>query len=175
VIGVLRFVGIFNAAVWLGATVLFVFGLGPAASSQEMRELIGGRNYPYFSVAIGQIFTVPYLHLFLGCSVLALLHVAAEWLYLGKYPRRLWLGLLLGLSVYGLFQSYWMQPHLSAWNRVRFSAGGSSEAAGRAFRIWHATSAGGNALALGAVAIYLWRMANPPDPARFVSATKFRG
>lgn len=170
----LRFVGIFNAAVWVGAAVLSVFGMGPAASSEEMRELIGARNYPYFSVAIGQIFLTPYSHLFLACSVLALIHLAAEWLYLGKYPQRLWLTLLVGLAVYGLFQNFWIQPHLTAWNRARFSKGASSEAAGRAYHIWHAVSTGGNLVAIGAVAIYLWRVANPPDPARFVSATKFR-
>jgi hypothetical protein len=28
---------------------------------------------------------------------------------------------------------------------------------------------------VGGLLVYLWRVANPPDPTRFVSASKFRG
>ncbi len=139
-----------------------------------MKDLIGARNYPYFSVAIYQILAVRYFHLFIVCSLLAVAHLAAEWLYLGKYPKRLWLGLILALTLFGLVQNYWLQPQLRSWNYLRFAQRPTSEPAGRAFRAWNAVSESGNVLVLLCLTVYLWRVANPSDPARFVSATKFR-
>src|SRR6266496_2641930 len=54
VIGFLRFLGILNAGVWLGAAIFFTFGAGPALFSQETQNLLGPKNYPYFSGAIAQ-------------------------------------------------------------------------------------------------------------------------
>ena len=47
-------------------------------------------------------------------------------------------------------------------------------AAGETFRTWHGMAQVLNFLMTGSVAVYLWRVANPPDPTRFLSATKFR-
>ena len=173
-IGLLRFVGVCNAAIWIGAAFWFIFGVDPASTSQEMKDLLGGRNYPYFSIAITQILSTRFFHLFFFCSLLALLHLAAEWLYLGKYPKRLWLGLVVSLFLFGLVQVWWLQPHLKSWHYIRYAQQPASEQAGRAFRAWSAVSEGANLIALCALGFYLWRVANPPDPARFVSATKFR-
>ncbi len=167
--------GVLNAAVWVGAAFLFVFGIDPAARSPELRDLIGPANFPYFSVAIGQLLVTRYFHLFLACASLALLHLAAEWLYLGKYPKRAWLGFLLALWLFGLFQNYWLQPNLKAWHYAQYAKPPQSERAARAFRAGHAASQAADFLALCSLAFYLWRVANPPDPARFVSTSKFRG
>jgi hypothetical protein len=174
VIGLLRFVGVINAAVWLGAACLSIFGMDPGATSQDIRDLIGTRNFPYFSVAISQILSTRYFHLFLLCSVVAIFHVAAEWLYLGKYPKKLWIGLVFSLFLFGFIEAFWLQPNLKTWHHLRYAQKPTSSAADRAFRAWNAVSKGANVLALCGLAIYLWRVTNPADPARFVSATKFR-
>jgi hypothetical protein len=175
VIGFLRFVGVLNAAAWFGAALLFVFGADPATSSPPMQDLLGPKNYPYFSVAIGQILATRYFYLYLICSLVALLHLLAEWLYFGKYPHRLWLALVLGLCLFGLVQGYWLQPRLGRWHQLAYTHPQQREAADRAFRLWHNVSVTGNFLALGGLAVYLWRVANPAGTTRFVSSAKFLG
>ncbi len=163
-----------NAAVWMGAAFFFVFGVEPGATSQAVRDLLGSRNFPYFSVSLSQVLAVRYFQLFLTCSFIALLHVGAEWLYLGKYPRRMWLALVLSLWVYGLVQNYWLQPHLKAWHYLRYAQRPQSADADRGYRAWQTVSHATDLIVLGCLTIYLWRVTNPSDPARFVSATKFR-
>ena len=173
-IGLLRFVGVLNAAVWLGAAFLFLFGIDPATTSTEMKELLGPRNSPYFTVAISQVLSTRYFHVFLLCSVIAVFHLAGEWLYLGKYPKKRWVGLVFSLVLFGLIESFWIQPKLRDWHYTRYAQRPTSEAAGRAFRAWNVVSKGADFLALCALTFYLWRVATPADPTRFVSATKFR-
>src|SRR5262245_63523328 len=86
-----------------------------------MKELLGQKNSPYFTVAIGQLLGAKYLHLFVACSIVSLLHLAAEWLYLGKYPHKLWLTLLIGLWLGGVVQGYVIQPRLKEMHRVQFT------------------------------------------------------
>ncbi len=182
-IGLLRFVGLINAALWFGAMVFFTFWADPIVTSEEMRGLIGQNNFPYFSTAISQLLATGFFRLYVVCSLVALLHLAAEWLYLGKYPKRLWLSLVLGLLVLGVFQAYALQPRLREWHRAEFarseprdsSGRALREAAARAFRTWHAVSRGLDVVLVAGVGIYLWRVGNPSDPARFVSTAKFRG
>jgi hypothetical protein len=177
VIGLLRFVGILNAAVWFGAAVFFTFGSGRVPFSPEMKALLGSNNYPYFSGAIAQILIARYFHLQFICSIIALGHLLAEWLYLGRFPRTLRLGLLLGLCAAVLLGGCWFQPKLRALHAVKYATNQrpeTREAASRSFRAWHAVSMGVNLLLLTGLAVYLWRVANPSDETRFVSSVKFR-
>ena len=177
VIGFLRFVGILNAAVWFGAAIFFTFGAGLAPFSQEMKTLLGPNNYPYFSGAIAQILIARYFHFQLVCGVVAVLHLLAEWLYLGKLPRKLQVGVLIGLCAAALLGGgYWLQPKLKALHAIKYGVNTRPEireAADRSFRAWHGVSQVVNLLLVGGLAAYLWRAANPSDPTRFVSAVKF--
>ncbi len=172
----LRFVSLMNAALWFGAAVFFTFGAGPAAVSPEMQRLLGQNNYPFFSVAIGQLLATRYFHWHLVCSLVALLHLVAEWLYFGKYPRRLWLGLLLALCLIGVVQAYGLQPRLQALHRLEHARVEPElqQAAARSFRLWHGAALVLDVLMVAGLAVYVWRVANPTDPMRFVSASKFR-
>jgi len=170
VIGLLRFVGLVNAAVWLGATVFFLFGAQSAAVSPETQSLLGSKSFPFYSVALAQILGVHYFHLYLACCVVALLHLMGEWLYLGKYPRRLWLALVFGLCLAGMLQTYWIQPTLTEWHRVQFTRPDLRENARRAYSTWHGMSEGLNFAVLAGLVLYLWRVANPSEPMRFLSA-----
>ena len=175
-IGFLRFVGILNAAVWFGGAVFFTFGAGFAPFSQEMKTLLGPNNYPYFSGAIAQILIARHFHFQLACGSIAVLHLLAEWLYLGKYPRKLQVGLLIGLCAAALAGGYWLQPKLKALHATKYGTSTRPEireAANRSFRAWHGVSQVVNLLLVGGLAAYLWRAANPSDPTRFVSALKF--
>jgi hypothetical protein len=176
VIACLRFVGILNIAVWLGATISFTFGVELAVFSSAMQALLG-QSYPYFSGAIAQLIAKRYLTFQLGCAGVALIHVTAEWLYLGKYPQKLWLGLLLALCAAAWLGGYWLQPRLQRLHDLRYGLNtrpAQREAAARTFRTWQTAAHMLNLLSITGLAVYLWRVANPPDPTRFVSAVKFR-
>ena len=77
-----------------------------------MKRLLGPSNYPYYSGAIAQILIARYFHFQLACSIVAVLHLLAEWLYLGKFPRKLQVGLLIGLCLAALLGGGWLQPRL---------------------------------------------------------------
>jgi hypothetical protein len=170
VIGLLRFVGLVNAAVWLGATVFFLLGAEPAAVSPDMQNLLGATSFPFYSVAVAQLLATRYFHLYLACSVVALLHLMAEWLYLGKYPHRLWLALVFGLCLAGLLQAFWIQPRLTEWHRLQFTRADQRERASRAYRTWRGMSLALEYAAMSGMFLYLWRMTHPSEPTRFLSA-----
>jgi hypothetical protein len=169
-------VGILNGAVWFGAAIFFTFGAGLAPFSPEMKTLLGPNNAPYFSGAIAQIFIARYFHFHLACAAVAMAHLLAEWLYLGRSLRRFRTALLAALCAAVLFGGYWLQPKLKGLHAVKYGVNNRleiREAAARSFRTWHGVSQVINLLAVGGLAVYLWRVANPSDPTRFVSAVKF--
>jgi hypothetical protein len=176
VIGFLRFVGILNAAVWFGSAIFFSFGVGFAPFSQEMKHLLGPNNYPYYSGAIAQILIARYFQFQTACVVVAILHLLAEWLYLGKRPDKFQAGLLVGLCCVALLGGYWLQPKMKTLHAVKYAVNNRPEirlAAGRSFKVCHGVSQVINLFVVGGLAVYLWRAANPSDPTRFVSAAKF--
>lgn len=176
-IGFLRFVGLMNAAVWFGASVFFTFGAGTAPFSEAMKQTLGPKNFPYFSGAIALIFIARYFQLQVICGLVALAHLLAEWLYLGRSPRRPWVVLVVALAALGLLGAFELQPKMKKLHDIKYGLNSTPqqrEAASHTFGIWHGFSQALNLLMLCGLAFYLWRMANPPDPARFVSATKFR-
>jgi Domain of unknown function (DUF4149) len=176
-ISFLRFIGVLNAAVWLGSAIFFTFCVGPGIFSKAMSQELGPQNYPYFSGVIAQILIARYFHLQMACGLIALLHLIAEWLYLGKPLQQLWFGLLLTLLFIVLLGNYWLQPQLKQFHKIKYAVKSSPEQrqnAIQSFRSWHGASQVLNLLVLGSLGIYLWRTANPPDPTRFVSTSKFR-
>ena len=176
VIGFLRFVGILNAAVWFGTAIFFSFGVGLAPFSPEMKSLLGENNYPYYSGAIAQILIARYFKFHIACGALAVLHLLAEWLYLGKLPQKFQAGLLIGLCSAALLGGYWLQPKMKALHAIKYGANNRPEirqAADHSFKAWHGVSQVLNLLVVTGLAVYLWRSANPSDPTRFVSAFRF--
>lgn len=175
-IGFLRFVGILNAAVWFGTAIFFSFGVGLAPFSHEMKSLLGPNNYPYFSGAIAQILIARYFQFQVACAFVAVLHLLAVWLYLGKRPHKFQAGLLVGLFAVSLLGGYWLQPKMKTLHATKYAVNNRPEvrlAADRSFRAWHGVSQVVNLLVMAGLTIYLWRSANPSDPTRFVSAAKF--
>ncbi len=172
---VLRLIGVMNAAVWFGGALFFSFGVAPAFFSQEMKGLFG----EVYTGVIAQLVFERYFVLFYWCGAIAVVHLLAEWVYLGKPLHRLTLGILIGVYLIGLFGGLWLQPKLQRLHQTKYARAelvtpALRTQAARSFRIWHGVSEITNLLALGGLAVYTWRVSNPPNQTRFSSAAKFR-
>lgn len=177
-IGFLRFVGITNAAIWLGASVFYTVSAGPAVVSSDMQTLLGPKYFPYFSGAVAQILLSRYFHFHLVCAIIAMLHVLGEWIYLGRASHRRWLGMLVVLFAFSLLGSVWLGPKLVRLHRAQHRLDSSPQeraVAARSFQFWRGVFQAVNVLMIGGVAVCLWRVTNPPNELRFVGSTKFRG
>jgi hypothetical protein len=166
VTGILRFVGVANAGVWLGSSVFYTVAVAPAMGSADMETVLGPKNFPFFSGAIAQLLLTRYFHLHLACASVALLHLLLEWLYLGRAVRRVWVYLLVALFWISLVGSFWLGPTLRELHRGQ--------------HLLNATPVQGvfqslNVFLIAGVAVYFWRAVHPPDELRFVGSPKIRG
>lgn len=172
-IGFLRVIGLFNAALWLGATIFFTFLAGPAFFSDEMKHFIPP---PYNGVA-AQIVISRYFLLQNACAAVALLHLAAGWIYFGRRTHRFMPGLLATLLLLGLGGGYWLQPHLKHLHAVKYFGRTAAERAdaAHAFGFWHGLSQMGNLLVLTGLLYYFWVLTWPEKSAAGGIRTKLRG
>ena len=137
-----------------------------------MRALLGANNFAYFSGAIAGIVLRRYFYFHLVCGIVALLHLFAERLYLGRTSSKSSLGLLIGLLTLIVIGGGFMQPRLRQLHDRAHAVNVQPvvrEAAARSFRVWHAVAQVANLLVIGGVIIYVWRVNNPADTTRFVS------
>ena len=165
-IGFLRIVGVANAAVWFGASIFFTFSVGPAFFSDRMIQLL---TRPYAGAA-AQIVIERYFLFHQICGAIALAHLVAEWLYMGKPLQRLTLWLLLGIAVLGLVGAYSLQPRLKELHRTIYVPGlpaGQVDQAKRSFRVWHGVSQAINLVVISGVTVYLWRVTTPGSGYRY--------
>jgi predicted membrane protein len=156
--------------------VFFTFAGGPAVFSEDMKSLLGPAYFPYFSGAIAQVLIARFFGLQLVCGGIALAHLVAEWLYLGRPLRRFTAYLLVVLLSLGLVGDLGMQPRIKQLHRAKYTSPSPQvrASAARSLAIWHGVAQGVNLLMLGGLVVYLWRMTNPPDATRFASARKLR-
>jgi len=175
--GLLRFAGMLNAAVWLGAAIFCSTSLLVALHSREAIALIGASYFEQVSGGITQIIFQRLFYLQILCAVLAWLHAIGEWLYLGRIPRRFWTGLLFLLFLLSLLGSIWLCPKLLRLQRARYAPSISVETRlllERSFRTWNGVFQAVNVVLIGGVGLYFWRLGNPQDEPRFVVPSKFR-
>jgi hypothetical protein len=175
--GLIRFVGLVNAAVWLGSGVFFTVAVGPAVFSDEMRALLGERNHPYFSGAIAQILVSRLFRLQIFCAGVAVAHVLAEWASLRRPLRRFETYWLAGLIALVLAGAFWWQPEIRRLHRIQHAINlpvAVREQAAQQLRWWHGTAQAGNLLLLAGLIVYLNRMARTSDTPRFVPSFKLR-
>ena len=182
---VLRFIGVLNAAVWLGAAFFFPFAVGPAFFTPEVKEIFRGRFWPG---VMAQFVVERYFYLQQICGVIALVHLIAEWFYLGRALQRLNVVILGGLLLFGFVGGFWIQPKLHELHLVMYSMNEQYQAvslsvaertsAVKSFRTWHGVARGMDLVALAGLLVYFWRVTHPSDDLRILSATagpQFRG
>ena len=177
-IELLRVVGVANAAVWFGTAVFYTFCAAPALSSEEVQAVLGAKNFPYYGGVISQLLLARYFQLNLACAVIALLHLLAERLYLGRASKKTWTVVIVTLFWISLLGSVWLGPKLRELHQTRYQVStppAQREMAARSFRLWHGVFQGLNFFILVGVAGSLWRATHPPDELRFVGSGKFRG
>jgi len=171
VIGLLRLFGIANAAVWFGASIFFTVFVAPAIFSDEMkREILGAQNYPLYSGLIAMLVLKRYFWMHIACGIIALAHLVAEWLYMGKPLQRLTLWLLLGIFSLSVVGGVIIQPRLSGFHRTMYSVGATPqqrEQAHHSFNLWHGASQVLNLILMTGVAVYLWRVSTPGSGYRY--------
>lgn len=176
-IGFLRFIGLMNAAVWLGTTVFFAFGSWPACFSTGMLTVLrASAPDTYYPGAIAQVIMGRFYMISLACAVVALLHFLCQWLYMGRPSRKFSSVLVISLFVITLVGSNALAPALTRLNRHRFAAAQPAErqSATRRYQILRGVEEAFNILMIGGLVVYTWRIANPSDTLRFVSPVKFR-
>jgi hypothetical protein len=181
VIGFLRFVGVTNAAVWLGASVFFTFAAGPAFFSEAMKSLLGPNNYPAYSGAIAQLVIERYFLLQHICGAVALAHLAAGWLYAGRALPRLTTWLLVALVAINLAGGFIVQPKLRRLHEQMYPdkyglapVPAKVEEARKSFRAWHGVSQAANLAVLLGLLFYHWQIVGQGAATR-VSGGKFGG
>jgi len=169
----LRFIGLVNAAVWLGAAVFLTVVVGPAFFSTEMLSFL---PRPYAGRA-AEVVLERYFLLQQWCGAIALLHLLVEYLYSRRALDRTVAGLLSALFVNALVGSFLVLPKIHALQQIRYSrlaTAARQAAAASAFQALHGVSWAVNLLAIAALVYYLWTLSRTAPGPRFVSWSKFR-
>lgn len=166
-----------NAAVWLGAAVFCSTTLLVALNSRDTVGLLGTQFFPQVSGGLIQIIFARLFALQILCAVLAWLHLLAEWMYLGRRPRRVWMVWLTVLFSLSLLGSLWLCPKLTRLQRAQHAVNLTASqraAAQHSYNIWDGVFQTGNVFMIAGIAVYFWRVTHAQDEPRFVSPSKFR-
>jgi hypothetical protein len=167
--GVIRFVGLLNAAVWCGSAIFLIVGL-PPLFSDEMKRLLGAAGVGFAAQTIlARFFMLQYV-----CGAIGLAHVAAEWLWLGRPLWRRNLALLVGLICLALVGGLWIQPRLRGLHQTMYygQTAEQKNQAGREFRKLHGSSQIANLLVIAGLLWYLWGIGEAPEHPRISQGSK---
>lgn len=178
---VIRFIGVLNAAIWLGASVFFLYAAGGTFFSPEVKAL---PVHPFWVGVLAQRLIEKLFILHITCSIVALVHLLAEWVYLGRALHRFTLGLLGGLFLISLVSELVLLPKMQELRHRYYSMSADYKPvripdaerieAKQLFDRLHGTAMGGNFVVLLVLVFHFWRVTYPPDNLRFVGAGKFR-
>ncbi len=172
--GFLGFLGLFNAAVWVGGSVFFSFFAGPVFFSPEVKAVIP----PPVNGLVAQAMLGRYFTLHTICGIVAVLHLLIEWLYSGGgFPRRALavVCVLLGLALIG---GKFINPRLTVWHQQKHqfqlkSDGGPPmiekteheadviQNAEHKFAVWHGMSQIINLAMVVLLTWRFWRLTHP--------------
>ena len=169
---VLRFIGLANAAVWLGTAVFMTVAGGPAFFSETMIGLLGRPH----AGAAAQVVWQSYFVLQYVCAGIAVVHLLTEWICLGRPFSPRGISLVTAMMVLVLWSGIWIQPKLRQLHLTIYGVRSlpvQAEQARRSFRVWHGVSQGNNMLVLLGLIFYLWQLSRLNPSLRFVPQTKF--
>jgi hypothetical protein len=177
---VLRFIGVLNAAVWLGAAIFFSFAAGPAFFSAEMKSIPSQLLHPFWPGVMAQQVIERFFYLQQICGVIAVVHLVAEWFYLGRPLQKLNVALLSGLLFIGFAGGFWLQPKLHRLHLVKYGMKDKYQADPRpkeeraaaveSFKSWHRVARVIDLVALAGLLVYFWRVTHPSDDLRVLNA-----
>jgi hypothetical protein len=170
----LRFVGLINAAVWLGSAVFVTVGL-PVLFSPELGRYI---QRPYVGLAAESLLA-RYCVVQYWCAAIALAHLVADYFFAGHRIARATLLIWLGLTSFALANGLWLQPKMRDLHQTKYwgTVPAAKENADRTFKALHGSSQAANLLVMSVLVIYLWRVSRPLDgdgKPRSATLTKFR-
>jgi hypothetical protein len=157
---ILRFIGVINAAVWLGSAVFVTVGL-PVVFSKEVgvyvqRPLVG---------IVAENLLARYTVVQYWCAGIALFHLFAEHFLLGKPLLRKTFFMLFTLLALALMNGLWLQPKMRDLHKTKYW--GTVEAdrveADKNFRRLHGVSQPVNLLVVAALVIYVWNVSRSPS------------
>lgn len=157
---ILRFIGVINAAVWLGSAVFVTIGL-PVVFGKEVATYV---QRPQVGIVAENILA-RYTVVQYWCVGIALCHLFAEHLLLGRKLSARMLSVLLGLLAVALINGLWLQPKMRDLHKAKYW--GTVEAtraeADKNFRRLHGVSQPANLLVIAALVIYVWNVSRSPN------------
>ena len=162
---ILRFIGLLNAAVWIGAAVFFTVAAGPAFFSEDMARILPKAH----AGAAAQIVLKRYFVFHMVCAVIALLHLIVEWLYSGRPLSQISVGLVASMLLLSVAGGRWLMPRMEQLHATMYSPRSEpsvAAAARRTFGMWHGISQMGNLLMLGGLLVHLWKSGKDPNAIR---------
>lgn len=176
----LRWAGIVNAAIWFGASIFLVVALG-AIFSKDILDLFHESSdaaHKYYSGAVAMAVFHRYFALQYVCGVIALLHLFAEKLYLGRALSRFSTGLVAALLVVAFVGGIWLQPKMEKLRKDMYSNIPAEQRARaeHSFNSWHAASECVNLLVMAGLLVHLLRVTRPEESRRYGTLfPQFRG
>jgi hypothetical protein len=167
--GFLRYIGIINAALWFGAGIFFAGGILPAIFSRDMHNLFHEAAFQYYAGGVALILFKRFFMLQYFCGSVAIIHLLAEKLYLGRALPRLGTALVLALLAFGLLGGLWLQPHMEGLRNTKYfgQTQEQKDRASHAFGLWHGLSELTNVLILGGLLVHLIRVSRSAGPTRY--------
>jgi hypothetical protein len=181
--GFLRFIGVVNTAIWLGAGIFFAAVVLPAVFSESMNKEVfqqaaNSAFYKYYSGGVAMVLFRRFFVLQYICGFVGLLHLCAEKLYLGRAFPRLGTSIVAGALGLSLFGGIWLQPRMEKLRNTIYHGQNEEqkEMARHSFGMWHGISQTVNIIVFVGLLIHITRVSRPPnDTIRYGTFTKFRG
>jgi len=181
--GFLRFIGVVNTAIWLGAGIFFAMMVLPAVFSPAMNKEVFQQPadspfYSYYPGGVAMVLVRRYFVLQYICGFIGLLHLCAEKLYLGRAFPRLGTSIVVGALGLSLFGGIWLQPRMEALRNIKYHGHSQEEKekAAHSFGMWHGISEFANLIVLAGLLIHITRVSRPPNETiKYGTFTKFRG
>ena len=174
--GFIRFIGIFNIAVWTGGSVFFSFLAGKVFFSPEVTQF----TPPPYNGLVAQAMLERFFLLHYICGIFAISHLLLEWfIKQGAFPKRpvSYIGILLLLALLG---GKLISPNLNVWYQQKYQFQIKSEGeppmiefkpyskeirqdAKLKFNIWHGISQTVNLIMLIMLTYHFWKLIYPSN------------
>jgi hypothetical protein len=177
VIGLLRLVGVMNAAVWFGAAIFLTFFAAPTIFAPDLKRFLGEVWQGFIATKLlERYFVLQYF-----CSIIALVHAFAEWIYVGKHLHRATMIVLTTITIFVFAGGLWLEPRMKMLHEVKYgyfrgvnTPAEQREQAAKSFSTLHGLSSTLNLITVLGLAFYVWRLTAVPNGPRFVPTSKFR-